>query len=88
LLLKNRYFTGLGLLLRVAEVGRCKTNATQALVLNAHMANLLNMTHVTAIFDVWSVRDVIDLLFRANQSSFAAGFAAPGAAADVIAPGL
>ena len=53
------------------------------LYLTPHVANLLVMTHVTPIFDVCSVRDVLDLLFRANPSSLAAGFAAPGAVADV-----
>ena len=79
---------GLGLLVELRKWAAAKRMLLMLLYLTAHMANLLNMTQLTPIFDVCSVRDVIDLLFRANQSSLAVGFAAPGAVADVIVPDL
>jgi anti-anti-sigma regulatory factor len=79
---------GVGLLVELRKWAAAKRMQLKLLYLTPHGANLLNITHVTPIFDVCSVRDVIDLLFRANQSSLAAGLAAPGAVADVIVPGL
>jgi anti-anti-sigma factor len=79
---------GVGLLVELRKWAVAKRMQLKLLYLTPHVANLLNITHVTPIFDVCSVRDVIDLLFRANQSSLAAGLAAPGAVADVIVPGL
>ena len=74
---------GVGLLVELRKSAAAKRMQLKLLNLTPHVANLLNMTRVTPIFDVCSVRDVLDLLFRANPSSLAAGFAAPGAVADV-----
>ncbi|HWO37546.1 MAG TPA: STAS domain-containing protein [Candidatus Acidoferrum sp.] len=77
-----------GLLVELSKWAAAKRMQLKLLNLTPHVANLLNMTHVTPIFDVSSVRDVIDLLFRASQSSLAAGYAAPGSVANVIVRGL
>jgi anti-anti-sigma factor len=69
---------GVGLLVELRKSAAAKRMQLKLLNLTPHVANLLNMTHVTPIFDVCSVWDVIDLLFRADQSSLAAGYAAPG----------
>jgi anti-anti-sigma factor len=79
---------GVGLLVELRKSAAAKRMQLKLLNLTPHMTNLLNMTHVTPIFDVCSVWDVIDLLFRADQSSLAAGYAAPGAVANVIVRGL
>jgi len=79
---------GVGLLVELRKSAAAKRMQLKLLNLTPHVANLLNMTHVTPIFDVCSVWDVIDLLFRADQSSLAAGYAAPGAVANVIVRGL
>jgi len=79
---------GVGLLVELRKWAAAKRMQLKVWYLTPHVATLLNMTHVTPIFDVCSVRDVIVLLFRANQSSLAVGFAAPGAVADVIVPDL
>ena len=59
---------GVGLLVELREWAAAKRMQLKLLFLTPHVANLLNITHVTPIFDVCSVRDVIDLLFRPNQS--------------------
>ena len=79
---------GVGLLVELRKSAAAKRMQLKLLNLTPHVANLLNMTHVTPIFDVCSVRDVIDLVLRARQSSLAAGYAAPGAVANVIVRGL
>jgi anti-anti-sigma factor len=79
---------GLGLLVELGKWAAAKRIQLKLLNLTPSMANLLNMTHLTPIFDVSSVRDVIDLLFPANQPSLATGYAAPAAVANVRVPGL
>jgi anti-anti-sigma factor len=69
--------SGLGLLVELRNWA--STNRVQLKLLNLtpRVANLLDVTHLTPIFDVCSVRDVTDLLFRDNQSSQATGYAGP-----------
>jgi anti-anti-sigma factor len=74
---------GLGLFVELSNWASAKRIQLKLLNLTPRVANLLNRTHLTPIFDVCSVRDVIDFLFRANQSSFATGYAGPGAVANV-----
>jgi anti-anti-sigma factor len=78
----------IGLLVELRKWAAAKRMQLKLLNLTPQVANLLNMTHVTPIFDVCSIRDVIDLLFRASQSSLASGYAAPGSVANVIVRGL
>jgi anti-anti-sigma factor len=63
---------GLGLLVELRNWAYAKRIQLKLLNLTPRVANLLNRTHLTSMFDVCLVRDVIDLLFRANESSLAA----------------
>jgi anti-anti-sigma regulatory factor len=69
---------GLGLLVELHNWASAKRMQLKLSNLTPRVANLLNMPHLTPIFDVCPLRDVIDILFRTNQSSLAAGSAALG----------
>ena len=62
---------GLGLLVELRNWAYAKRIQLKLLNLTPRVANLLNRTHLTPMFDVCLVQDVIDLLFRANESSLA-----------------
>jgi anti-anti-sigma factor len=71
---------GLGLLVALRNWASAKRIPLKLLNLTPQMANLFNITHLTAILDVCSVRDTMDLLGMANQSSLATGYAATSTA--------
>jgi anti-anti-sigma factor len=69
--------SGLGLLVELRNWASTNRIQLKLLNLTPRVANLLDVTHLTPIFDVCSVRDVTDLLFQGNESSQATGYAAP-----------
>ncbi len=69
--------SGLGLLVELRNWASTNRIQLKLLNLTPRVANPLDVTHLTPIFDVWSVRDVTDLLFQENASSQATGYAAP-----------
>jgi anti-anti-sigma factor len=60
---------GLGLLVELRNWASAKRMQLKLSNLTPRVANLLNMTYLTPIFDVCPLRDVIDILFRTNPSS-------------------
>lgn len=64
---------GLGLLVELRNWASAKRMQLKLLNLTPRVADLLNMTHLRPIFDVCPLREVIELLFRTNQSSPTAG---------------
>ena len=62
---------GLGLLVELRNWAYAKRIQLKLLNLTPRVANLLNRTHLTPTFDICFLRNVIDLLFRANESSLA-----------------
>jgi anti-anti-sigma factor len=52
---------GLGLLVELRKWAAAKRTPLKLLNLTPYLASLLNVTHLRPIFDVCSVRDVIDL---------------------------
>ncbi len=69
--------SGLGLLVELRNWASTNRIQLKLLNLTPRVANLLDVTHLTPIFDVCLVRDVTDLLFQENESSQATGYAAP-----------
>jgi anti-anti-sigma factor len=69
--------TGLGLLVELRKWAAAKRMQLKLLNLAPQVAKLLNMAHLTLIFDICSVRDMIDLLFREYQSSLTTAYPAP-----------
>jgi hypothetical protein len=74
---------GLGLLVELSNWASAKRTQLKLLNLSPRVANLLNSTRLTPIFDVCTVWDVIDFLFQANPSSLATGYAGQEAVANV-----
>jgi len=56
--------------------------------LTPRVADLLNITQLTPIFDVCSVQDMIELLFREKQSSLGTRCSVPEEVASMSVPGL
>jgi len=68
---------GLGLLVELRKWAAAKRMQLKLLNLAPRVAKLLNIAHLTLIFDICSVRDMIDLLFREYWSSLTTAYPAP-----------
>ncbi|SRR6266481_2432348 len=79
---------GLGLLVELRNWASAKRIQLKLLNLTPRVADLLNITQLTPIFDVCSVQDMIELLFREKQSSLATRCSGPEEVASRSVPGL
>ena len=80
--------SGLGLLVELRNWASTNRIQLKLLNLTPRVATLLDVTHLTPIFDVCSVQDMIELLFREKQSSLGTRCSGPEEAASMSVPGL